>query len=205
MKKRTKKEVQRNRIIIIVVIVLILGIIIFFASRPKLQVISVVSEIEDYDYYIESNATKLYKKYYSELEEELVDNKVDEENYAKLIAKLFVIDYYTLNNKITNKDIGGVQFIHSELQEKFITEAAETVYKYVKNNLYGTRKQKLPEVSSVEVKNIKNIKYSNGDYKDDSGYQITLNVEYVKNYDYPDEVTLTLIHENNKLVIVEIE
>ena len=205
MNKKKKKEVQKNRIIIIILIIITLIVVIFFKTRPKLQVISVVSEITDYNYYVESNASKIYKKYYNELEEELSTNKIDEENYAMLISKLFIVDYYSLNNKITNKDIGGVQFVHSELKDKFIEESSETIYKYIKNNLYGTRNQKLPEVSSVDIENIENIKYKNGNFKDDSGYKVTTKVNYIKDYDYPKEVKLTLIHENNKLVIVEFE
>ena len=205
MNKKKKKEVQKNRIIIIILIIITLIVVIFFKTRPKLQVISVVSEITDYNYYVESNASKIYKKYYNELEEELSTNKIDEENYAMLISKLFIVDYYSLNNKITNKDIGGVQFVHSELKDKFIEESSETIYKYIKNNLYGTRNQKLPEVSSVDIENIENIKYKNGNFKDDSGYKVTTKVNYIKDYDYPKEVELTLIHENNKLVIVEFE
>ena len=204
MKRKRKKNVQVNKILIIIVVIIILGIVVFFQTRPKLQVVSVVSQIEDYDYYLESNRNKLYRKYYDDLKEEINNNKIDEEKYAKLIASLFIIDYYTLNNKVTNKDIGGIQFVHSDIRDKFINESANTVYKYIKHNLYGTRKQKLPEVEDVEVTNIENVKYKNGSLKDDNGYIVTVKTVYVKDYNYPTEIKLTLIHENNKLSIVEI-
>lgn len=205
MKRKRKKEVQKSRILIIIVVIIILGIVVFFQTRPKLQIVTVSSQIDDYNYYLESNATKLYVKYYNNLKEELVDKKIDEEEYAKLVASLFVIDYYTLNNKVTNKDIGGVQFIHSELQDKFINESANTIYKYINNNLYGNRKQKLPEVSNIDIVKVENIKYKSGNYKDDSGYLVTVKIEYVKDYEYPKEVSISLIHEDNKLVIVEVK
>ena len=205
MKRKRKKEVQKSRILIIIVVIIILGIVVFFQTRPKLQVVTVSSQIDDYNYYLESNATKLYVKYYNNLKEELVDKKIDEEEYAKLVASLFVIDYYTLNNKVTNKDIGGVQFIHSELQDKFINESANTIYKYINKNLYGNRKQKLPEVSNIDIVKVENIKYKSGNYKDDNGYLIKVRIEYVKDYEYPKEVSISLIHEDNKLVIVEVK
>lgn len=205
MKRKRKKEVQKSRILIIIVVIIILGIVVFFQTRPKLQVVTVSSQIDDYNYYLESNATKLYVKYYNNLKEELVDKKIDEEEYAKLVASLFVIDYYTLNNKVTNKDIGGVQFIHSELQDKFINESANTIYKYINNNLYGNRKQKLPEVSNIDIVKVENIKYKSGNYKDDSGYLVTVKIQYIKDYEYPKEVSISLIHEDNKLVIVEVK
>ena len=203
-KKRKKKRLRGGVLVFFIVIALILGAVIFFQTRPKLKVVTVVSQINDYDYYLESNATKIYKKYYKELAKELKDKKIDEEKYAKLIVKLFIIDYYTLNNKITNKDIGGTQFIHSNLKEKFINESSNTIYKYIENNLYGTRKQELPEVKSVKIENFESIKYNNKDYNDDIAYKINTKISYIKDLNYPKQVELYLIHENNKLVIVEI-
>lgn len=205
MAKRRKKKTNKSKVLLLIVVVLVLGVVVFFRTRPKLQVVSVVSEIDGYNYYIESNATKIYKKYYNQLEKELKDNHIDEEKYAKLVGKLFVIDYYTLDNKVTNKDIGGVQFIHSNLKDKFIKESSETIYKYVKEDLYGTRKQKLPEVKDVNIENVESIKYKNKEYQDDSGYKLNAKVKYISDLEYPEQVEIYLIHEDNKLVIVEIK
>ena len=205
MNKKKKKEIHKNRILVIALIIIILGLVVFFQTRPKLQVVSVVSKIENYDYYIESNATKIERRYYKELEDELSDNKVDEDNYAKLVSKLFIVDYYSLNNKITNKDIGGVQFIHSNLKDSFINDSSNTVYKYVKENLYGTRKQNLPEVKDVNIDKIDSVRYKNNEYSDNNGYYVKTSVSYKKNLDYPKTVELYLIHEDNKLVIVEMK
>ncbi len=205
MKKNKKMKIRKGRVLAVILVIGVLLGLFYMKTRTKLQVVSVVSEIDHYNYTLESNATRIYKKYFKELEQELEDNKVDEENYASLIAKLFVIDYYTLNNKVTNKNIGGTQFIHSNLKNSFIDEASSTVYKYIKNNLYGNRKQKLPEVNDVEIEEIAQIEYQEGDYQDDSAYQVTVKVGYVDDYDYPEKVVLTMIHEENKLAIVEIE
>lgn len=205
MKKNKKMKIKKGRVLVVILVIGVLLGFFYFKTRDKLQVVTVVSQIDSYNYTLESNATRIYKKYYKELEEELEDNKIDEKNYASLIAKLFIIDYYTLNNKVTNKNIGGVQFIHSGLKDKFINSASTTVYKYVKNNLYGNRKQKLPEVNKVEIGEIKEIQYERDLYQDDAGYQVTVKVGYVNDYDYPEKVTLTIIHEENKLAIVEIK
>jgi len=203
-KRRKRKKAKVGPIILLLIVIFVVGGYLIYNSRPKLQVVSVVERIEKYDYYLEDNATDIYKDNYKKLEKELSKEEVDEDEYAKLVGKMFVIDYYTLNNKITNKDIGGVQFIHSNLKKDFINQASETIYKYVKNDLYGDRKQKLPEVKSVDVKEFKEIKYKNKDYKDDQGYELEIDVKYKKDYDYPKTVNLKIIHENNKLVIVEI-
>lgn len=205
MAKVKKNKIKKGRVLVVILLIGVISGLFYLKNRKELQVVSVVSEIDSYNYYLESNSTRIYKKYYKELENELKDNKVDEEKYAQLVAELFSIDYYTLNNKVTNKNIGGVQFIHSNLKDKFISDSSNTVYKYIKNNLYKNRHQQLPEVNSVEVKDIKQIKYNKKDYKDDSAYEVTVSIGYVKNYDYPTSLTITLIHENNKLVIVEIK
>ncbi len=205
MAKVKKNKIKKGRVLVVILLIGVILGLFYLKSRKELQVVSVVSEIDSYNYYLESNSTRIYKKYYKELENELKDNKVDEEKYAQLVAELFSIDYYTLNNKVTNKNIGGVQFIHSNLKDKFISDSSNTVYKYIKNNLYKNRHQQLPEVNSVVVKDLKQIKYNKKDYKDDSAYEVTVSIGYVKNYDYPTSLTITIIHENNKLVIVEIK
>lgn len=205
MAKVKKNKIKKGRVLVVILLIGVISGLFYLKNRKELQVVSVVSEIDSYNYYLESNSTRIYKKYYKELENELKDNKVDEEKYAQLVAELFSMDYYTLNNKVTNKNIGGVQFIHSNLKDKFISDSSNTVYKYIKNNLYKNRHQQLPEVNSVEVKDLKQIKYNKKDYKDDSAYEVTVSIGYVKNYDYPTSLTITLIHENNKLVIVEIK
>lgn len=204
-KKRKRKYKLKPFIVIALVLVVIIVVVWYFFFREKEMVVTVVSEIDGYNYYLDSNETRIYKKYYKELESELEDNKVDEKNYAELISKLFVIDFYTLSNKLTNQDVGGIQFIHTNVQEKFKLEASSTVYKYVKNNLSGNRKQKLPEVKKVEILSNEMIKYDETDYYDDSAYQLKLKVNYVKDLDYPEEVVIKLIHEENKLSIIEVE
>ena len=205
MTRKRKKKMKVGPIILVLIIAFSIVGYLYYNSRPKLKVVSIVSKIENYGYYLEDNATRIYKDNYNKLEKELSKEEVDEDEYAKLVAKMFVIDYYTLNNKVTNKDIGGVQFVHSALKEAFISKASETIYKYVENDLYGNRKQKLPEVKSVEIKDSERIKYKAKDYFDNNGYAMKLEVKYKKDYDYPKEVSVKIIHENNKLVIVEIK
>lgn len=207
MKKETKKSSSG---FIVLILLFILSLLIgggyycyqeFFIGRDaKIQV---VSTIDDYSYYLNSNATRLYKKYYKLLQEELKDSKIDEENYVSLLAQLFSIDFYTLNNKITNQDVGGVQFIATSLQEKFRLEAMDTVYKYVQNNLSNQRKQKLPEVKQVEVVAVSHESYKNGEFSDLDSILVEVEISYVEDLGYPTSLKLHFIHEENKLVLVE--
>ena len=213
MNKRTKvssKKKGRSSFIIIVLLFL-LGLIVggayhlyheFF--KKDTNQVTVVSRIDDYGYYLNSNTTKVYKKYYKQLESELKDSKVDEKKYVTLLSQLFTIDFYTLNNKLTNQDIGGIQFVASSLQEKFKAEASNSVYKYVRNNREKKREQSLPEVTSSMVTGVKEKEYEKKDFKDVSGFQVTVELEYKENLGYPTNLKLFFVHEENKLVLVEI-
>ena len=163
--------------------VLLIGFIIYkqFFKRDSVQL---VSEIKDYSYILESNETKIYKKYYKDLEKELDDKKIDEENYAKLITKLFLIDFYTLSNKITNQDIGGVQFLYDDIQDNFKLKATDTLYKYVKSDIYGNRSQELPTVKDVEIEIVETKEYSYLDKKDKNAFIINAKIIYKKDLGY---------------------
>ena len=208
--KKVKKRVKKKAIILVLIpLVLIIAIIVVNVKNmlAKPLTVEVVSSIDEYNYYLENTDSRIYKKYYKELESELEDQKIDEENYVSLLAKLFTIDFYTLNNKMTNQDIGGIQFVHESQKESFKTEATNNIYKYVKNNLTGKRKQELPEIKNATVEEVKHLSYENeeANLEDNSAYQTKVKLEYVKDLDYPTEVNLTWIHEGMKLSLVEVE
>lgn len=208
--KKVKKRVKKKAIILVLIpLVLIIAIIVVNVKNmlAKPLTVEVVSSIDEYNYYLENTDSRIYKKYYKELESELEDQKIDEENYVSLLAKLFTIDFYTLNNKMTNQDIGGIQFVHESQKESFKTEATNNIYKYVKNNLTGKRKQELPEIKNATVEEVKQFSYENegANLEDNSAYQTKVKLEYVKDLDYPTEVNLTWIHEGMKLSLVEVE
>ena len=79
-------------------------------------------------------------------------------------------------------------------------------WQYVENDIYGNRNQKLPEVTDVTVENIENIEYTIGtDFTDDNAYQVEVSIKYKEDMDYPTKATLTFVHEDNKLSLVEVE
>lgn len=202
MKLKRKYVVRR-----LVLLFLVLGIFVFAINQVffKNDKIEVVSQIDDYPYYLENNATKIYKKYFRELEKELEDLKVDEENYVSLVSQLFIIDFYTLSNKVTNQDVGGVQFIHSSIQDNFSLKATDTIYKYVESNIYGNRSQKLPTVKDVKVSSVKNISYQYNDSIDEFAYQVEVSISYKRDLGYDKSKTIILVHEDNVLSIVEVK
>ena len=209
-KKRriSKKKVSIFVIILLLIIVAIIGIIMSLNSGNKQEkVIKVesVDKIEGYEYTLSSNATKYYKSLFKELKNVLEADDVDEAKYADLVTKLFVADFYNLDNKINKNDIGGVQFVYKDYQNDFKKLATESMYKSIENNLYGDRKQELPVVTNVstEKKDGKAFKY--GDKTDEKAYVINFEIEYENDLGYQTSGLLKLIHSDKKIEVAALE
>ena len=159
-KINTKKGIIISLIIIFIIVVAILLII----GIPKLisnnddkeetNVVEKIDQMENYDYYLDDTATEYYKDLYNELKTVLNNEEINDEEYAKIISKLFITDLFTLDNKITSSDIGGLQFVYTDFKEDFVNIAKTTLYSSVESNIYGDREQHLPIVSNVELNSI---------------------------------------------------
>lgn len=203
VKKKVKKTFKIIVIILLVILLLIGGFFVYkrFNNTSSAVTSKVVDEIKDYGYTLEDDAPKGYKELFNELIKVLNEEEVNEEEYAKLVARMLVFDFYNLDNKVSKNDIGGVQFILSDYKENFVKEATETVYKYVEHNVYGDRKQDLPEVETVEVDSVRTNNYNYNDLKDDNAYIVKIKVSYKKNLGYPEEVTVKMLHNDKKLEV----
>lgn len=206
-----RKVLNKNKLFYFVMISLILVVIIVIGLKFTLEFLvkddkNVVTKkeldsLELYGYTLDDYDSDLYKEYFNDLKNTLNSKEVNYEDYAKEIVKLFVSDFYTLDNKLTSSDIGGVEFIPSDMVENFKMHAGDTMYNHVKTNIYGDRVQKLPIVKSVEVTNIENITYTYKD-KEYSAYKVSARWEYQEDLGYKNNEIFTLIKDNNKLYIV---
>ena len=200
---------KKNDLIIIILFILI-GIILigfvgyrayndFFTDKaPSKKLIS----LDLYGYSLSNNDTAIYKDTFKALEKELNKTPINYSEYAKLLSELFVIDVFTLNNKLTSTDIGGLEFIHKNLRENFKDNLGNNLYKNIESNLDGTRTQALPEVSKVEVVDSSEIKYTYNKEEYDA-YLVTINIEYKEDMGYPKSIKITSIKDNNKVFIVK--
>ncbi|MGI6325019.1 MAG: hypothetical protein ACOXZS_03670 [Bacilli bacterium] len=202
------------RIMIIPLLAIIIGIAIYWFflddqsanKEPKIKPPKIINEIKEYGYKLDENQTPYYKSLFEDLKTELSKEEIDEQKYAELVAKMFIADFYTLENKVTKNDIGGTIFIYSKYRDNFIAKAKDTIYKYVENNIYGDRTQELPNVKEIEVLTIKPKTYTYSDKtKDSKAYEITLKWSYEVDLGYETETKMTIVHEDNKLVIAEID
>jgi len=206
------KKLNKNRIFYVVMGVLILGVLIvtgikvykdFFAGSDKEGIKpKELENLDKYGYTLNDLDTKLYKDYFNHIKEELNKEEIDNKAYATLLVQLFVTDFYTLSNKITSGDIGGVEFVHPSILSNFKLNAGDTMYNHVKNNVYGDRKQDLPTVKEVVIDEVteETYVYNGTTYE---AFKITATWEYETDLGYDKSGTFYLIKDNDKLNIVE--
>lgn len=200
---------KKNKDIGVIIIFILVGIVLFGylgyrvkndffkgSERKKLD------SIELYGYTLSKNDTDIYKTYFKELSKALNENPIDYSEYAKLISKLFIIDLYTLDNKLASTDIGGLEFLHNDLKDNFKENIGSTLYNYVESNIDGKREQELPIVKDVEVSDVFETKYTYNKTEYDA-YIVSTNITYEKDLGYPSSMKLTIIKDNNILYIVK--
>ena len=178
------------------------GIYYYFFHDDEPKKIKNISEIKDYNYQLKSSATTLLKKEFNILKEILNTETINEENYASSIAKLFIIDLYTLSNKINKYEVGGSDYIFPSAVDNYKLNVTNTIYKYLENNSDGKRNQELPEVKSIDIENIEliEVKIEDSVY---SGYKINLKWDYIIDLEYDNFGEIILIKDNNKYYVTE--
>ncbi len=207
MKKRRMKK--KPIIIACVLLLIIIGILVYFIffnkEESEVTEIKNVDTIEGYDYTLSENATKYYKSLFKDLKDVLSEDNVDEEAYAELVVKLFLADFFNLDNKVSSTDVGGLQFVYEDFREDFTKLASTSMYKHVQSDVYGDRDQELPVVSSVLAEKQDNTTFTYGDNTDDNAYVYDFTITYEDDMGYQEEGTITLIHSNDKLEVAAME
>lgn len=206
---RLKKSVKKKIILFLIIVLVVIGVVCYFKffDTKKATKVKVIGEIKEYSYQLKDSKSKLYKEEFTNLKKILASEKVDEEKYVKSISKLFIIDFYSLSDKLAKTDVGGSDFVHSEELVDFLEQAEDTIYKYVESNVYGGRKQELPTVKSVKVESVSTTSFEYGDKVDDDAYLVKVSWDYTDSSGdgYQTSATLTFVHEGKKLVLVELK
>lgn len=201
-----KKKSDRKIIFLFVVVgILLLGFLGYRINKDFLSKSNNKKQIDSIDFYgytLSKSDTDLYKSTFKELSKVLNEKPVDMNSYAKLISELFIIDLYSLDNKLTSTDIGGIEFLHKDLRENFKENMGSTLYKFVESNIDGKRKQELPMVKEVNVSDVFETKYTynKNEYP---AYLVTADWSYEKDLGYQTSIKLTIINDNDILYIVK--
>ena len=202
---------KRAKILIFLITIIVIGIICFlvyknFFGKNETEGAKVINSIEDYGYTLKDNKNEKYKSMFEELKKVLEKDKVDYDKYAEIISKMFIYDFFSLDDKMAKNDIGGVDFIHPDALSNFLENAESTYYKYVESNIYGNRNQKLPMVDEVKVGEIKTTEFAVGDKNVDDAYEIEVEWTYTEEEfnDYQSSGKLIIVKDGKKLQIVEL-
>lgn len=197
-KRRLKKKI---RVILSVVLGLLVFLVIVFSilrviDGLKPTVVEVIDTIDKYNYTLDDRDNSLFTDYFADLKKVLNEDNIDFDEYAELLSKMFVIDFYTLDNKLNKYDVGGLQFLDADIYKGFNLKAMDTIYKYI-GVIEGA-----PDVNFVEIVDIKdkNILYNEETYE---GYSVTLSWKYVKDYGYDTDGDVLIIRDGEFLKIIE--
>ena len=173
-------------------------------NKDKVKVNLNEKEINGYGIKLDDNDTTLYKTEYEALEKNLTGDEINYDEYAKSVAKMFIIDLYTIKNKINKYDVGGVDFVYESAKENYTINVTDTIYKYVEDNANGEREQQLPVVKTISVDSIEKTKFKVENAKKEyDAYSIKLTWTYSINLGYDTTGEVIVINDNNKLYVVE--
>lgn len=207
---KLKKKAKKVLIIIVIVLLLaIAGLVIYKVvgnNKNEVKEVKVLKTIDAYEYNLKDNKSKHYKELFKELESILIKEEVNDKEYVEKIAEMFIYDFYSLSEKTTKTDVGGVDFVHPAALGNFLINAEDTYYKYVESNLYGERKQSLPLVGTITIESCTPTEYVYNNQKY-SAYEVKANWTYTEESfaDYQSSATLILVKEDIKYYLVELQ
>ena len=200
------KGYKTASIIIVILALSIFGVYIysrFHVKKVKKDGFSVVvDKISKYNYTLDERDSKLMQSKFKELKKVLSSDEVDYGEYASLLAQMYVIDLYDLDNKINKYDIPCLEYIFSSEHDKFKKMIKNEFYSQLEDNSSNDRKQELPTITSIKVLSVDETSYNTGKvtYK---GYLVKLEWEYNKDLGFDNKSEVTLARNENKLYVVK--
>lgn len=205
---KLKKKVKILLISLIVLIIGVLGVVAYkkLFTKEEVKETKIISSIKNYDYHLKDNKSKKYQSYFKELNKILTEKEIDEEKYVSKISEMFIVDFFSLNDRNAKTDVGGVDFVHPDVLENFLQNAENTYYKNLESNIYGNRKQQLPTVDSITIESVENTTYTYNNQEDSNAYLVKISWTYTENKydDYQQKASMIFIHLENKLYLVEL-
>lgn len=201
-----KKGYKTGSIVIVVLIIAILGAYVYsrFYYKPhkKSGFSVVVDKIDKFSYTLDKRDSKLMRDKFKELKEVLDEDDINYEKYSKLLAMLYIIDLYNIDNKVNKYDVPCLEYIYKNEQDKFKLMIKENFYSKLIDNSDEERKQELPVVTDINVVDYKEDKVMLGN-EDKDGYVVTLEWTYEKDLGFDKKAEVTLAKDNGKLFVVK--
>ena len=218
MKKEPKKKkkmapIKKLLILLLIVALIIGGFIGYqrFFKKDNTKKVKVVDSIknDNVDYVVNEHDSKLFKKTFEELKKVLNAKEVDNKKYAETISKLFVIDFFTLSNKTSKNDVGGVQFVFDGYKTTFVEYARDGIYKQVLASDAGQINNSLPTVKSVKVNSVEEVSpagmFATPFAEDAVGYEVRLSWTYENDDSFQSEAVIVVAPDGEKLSLVKMD
>ena len=201
------KGYRTGFLVIFVLIIAILGVYVcsHFIHKPtKKEGFSVVvDKISKYGYTLDERDSDLMREKFKELKKVLSSkDDIDFESYAKLLSQMYIIDLYDINNKVNKYDVPCLEYIYPEEHDKFKQLIKEQFYSQLIDNSDGERKQELPSIKSIEVKDIESSKIEVKDKQLD-GYIVTVEWKYDKDLGYDSKSRVEIAIEDGIAHVVK--
>ena len=203
MKNQKAKDWFKG-ILLIVILFIIVGIVLIFygkmqKSKDQPVNVAVVNDtIDKYGYTLNSDATAYYQQEFDALKD-MANNNSSDEDIAKQVAKLFVIDLYSMNYKVNKYEVTSAQYFYSDKQDMHKQKVIDKLYNLMQDNAYADRKQSLPEVTNVTINNSTKTTYQLSDTKKVDAYVIDVGITYKEDLGYDTEDSVTLVKDNNNV------
>ncbi|MBE6155621.1 MAG: hypothetical protein E7164_02555 [Firmicutes bacterium] len=196
MSKKRKKGVLVLITLLLIVIILIL-ISTFWFGKNEMKI---VDEISKYGYTLDERDTQLMKDIFNKLKSELDKKEINFEKYAEYLSELFIIDLYTLDNKVNKYDVGGVEYIHPNHVQNYQLKVGDTLYRYLEDS--SSRKAKMPQVSEIALIDILPTRYTYLE-KEYEAFSVKLRWDYVEDLGYDETGTVIVMNIEGKLYVSE--
>lgn len=237
-----KKKRGLYVLLFILPFLILIGIFSYVTYREAKNLLSLVTgnnEIQDeyrvdsMGYVLRTNATDYQFEQFTEMKNAIESGSADDQTIAGMVAKNYVIDFYTWTNKQGQYDIGGMYYIYDgefvdgeDIKENVFMNARTTFYRYINNYIKQYGANDLLEVQNAQVisssktdnyvisEHIANKQDENGDwydYRENNPYQaykvtVTWNYKPTEKFDtssYATKMNFIVIKEGERFSIVE--
>lgn len=156
-------------ILFILPFVIAIGIFSFITVKEVKNIINLATgtneisddhQIASMGYVLRDNATDYQFEQFTELKDAIENGTADDATIAGMVAKNYVIDFYTWTNKQGQYDVGGMHYIYDgkyegggHTNENVFMKARTTFYKYINTYAKQYGKENLLQVENAQVIN----------------------------------------------------
>lgn len=196
-------------IIVVVIVVSLIGIGSYYIllnndNKETKETNKSIDEITAYNLRLNENDSEEFKNEFNNLKSILASSEIDKDKYAVSVAKLFVIDLYTMDTKTNKYDVGGSELVLPVFKDNYMLNVTNTIYNYLEDNTDGKRNQNLPHVRKVDVIKNDTKEYTiSGDNTPYNAYVFNMKLSYKYDLGYDSEVEVIVVYKDDFMYVVE--